>query len=91
MEMIEIATANHLPNSMSGMYEMKGIKNIIHNYFEDKGDSTVWTSDSESIFSGFTMKLFSRFMTCSYKKQSFKFMENFKEFAVRNAAEPSTK
>ncbi len=81
MEMIETVTQNHLPDNMSGKYDMKGIKNFIHNYFKDYGDKTVWISENEFIFSGFFMKLFSPFMRGSFKKQSLKFMVNFKNFA----------
>ena len=82
MEMIETITKNDLPNEMNATYEMPGVLNIQGNKFQDIGDNkTRWISYCEFQFEGWGMKLMAFLMPGAFKKQSFKFMQMFKEFA----------
>lgn len=81
-EMIETITANRLPDEFHGTYDAKGVHNIMENYFKQKGPNiTEWTSVSEFQFSSFSMKLMGWLMPGAFKKQSYKYMRNFKKFA----------
>ena len=83
-EMVETVEVRNLPDEFSGTYEMKGVINHMKNSFSSTGnDETEWISESEFIFSGL-MKYFAWMMKGSFKKMSFKFMKNFKEFAESN-------
>ena len=62
-------------------YDTKGVHNIQKNYFKDEGDKTRWVSETEFQFSGFGMKLMGFLMPGAFKKQSFKYMQDFKAFA----------
>ena len=80
VEMIETITKNNLPDEFNGTYEAKGVFNIIKNTFHDEGDKTKWVTNNEFHFKGF-MKLFAFFMPGAFKKQTLKFMNDFKKFA----------
>ena len=81
VEMIETILTRNLPEEFSGTYEAKNVYNIVKNTFEAVGESkTKWTAFQEFKLYSF-MKLFGWFMPGSFKKQSMKYMEYFKEFA----------
>ena len=81
VEMIETITVNDLPKEFSATYEAKGVWNEMKNYFEEIDEQTTrWISESHFEFSGF-MKVMAFFMGNSFKKQSQKYLENFKLFA----------
>lgn len=80
VEMIETITKNDLPNEFNGTYDAKNVFNIVKNRFVDQEKTTKWISDNDFQFSGF-MKLMGLFMPGAFKKQSFKYMKAFKEFA----------
>ena len=80
IEMIETITRRELPDIFNGTYEAKGVFNIIENQFVDNGDKTTWVSVNEFQFKGF-MKLFAIFMPGAFKKQTLKYMQDFKKFA----------
>ena len=85
IEMIETITRRNLPDEFSGTYEAKGVYNIISNKFFPLGDyKTKWVAENEFQFSGF-MKLMGWLMPGMFKKQSQKFMEDFKKFAENYA------
>ncbi len=81
VEMTETITVKDLPKEFSGTYEAKGVWNEVKNYFEaiDK-NRTRWHSDCHFEFSGF-MKLIALFMPGAFKKQSQKYLDQFKTFA----------
>jgi len=82
MEMIETITLNELPHRMNGTYEMKGTLNLMSNKFEAvDANTTRWISDTEFRFSSFPMKMMGWLMPGAFKKQSQKFMDQFKAFA----------
>ena len=81
IEMIETITVRDLPNEFSGTYEAKGVWNMVKNTFTEPSDgSTIWLSENEFKFKGF-MKIMAAVMPGAFKKQSFKYMQQFKEFA----------
>ncbi len=78
--MIETIIKRNLPHEFSGTYEAKGVWNEINNFFYDKENGqTKWITLNDFQFSGF-MKIISFFMPRAFKKQSFKYMEDFKTF-----------
>lgn len=80
--MIETITKRDLPDEFNGTYETDGAFNIVNNRFiELDGGKTHWISESEFQFSSVMMKMMGWLMPGAFKKQSQKFMENFKKFA----------
>ena len=81
IEMVETITVKDLPKEFSGTYEAKGVWNEVRNYFEEIDDNTTkWYTVCTFKFSGF-MKLIALIMPGSFKKQSQKFLYQFKTFA----------
>ena len=81
IEMIETITRRDLPDEFSGIYETKGVYNLISNRFIPINETrTKYVSETEFQFSGM-MKLFGWIMPGAFKKQSQKFMDDFKKFA----------
>ena len=85
VEMIETITKRNLPDEFNGTYEAKGVFNIVNNSFIvlDK-NKTKWVSENEFQFKGF-MKIIAFLMPGAFKKQSFKYMKDFKKFAESEA------
>lgn len=82
MEMIETVTVRDLPREFSGTYEMKGAWNLNKNFFHElPGGKTKWVAESEFKFSSFMMKVMGALMPGAFRKQSLKYMMNFKAFA----------
>ncbi|XLS30344.1 SRPBCC family protein [Flavobacteriaceae bacterium M23B6Z8] len=82
VEMVETITANDPPKAFHGTYEANGVFNIQENYFTEVNENkTKWTSKSEFKFNNFMMKLMGFLMPGSFKKQSLKYMTDFKNFA----------
>jgi len=81
IEMVETITVNNLPDEFSGTYETGGVWNEVNNHFSETGpEQTRWRLNTEFQCGGFFMKLMMFFMPGAFKKQSSKFMHNFKEF-----------
>ena len=80
IEMVETITVKNLPDEFSGIYEAKGVWNEVKNYFYkvDK-NTTKWVSENEFRCSGF-IKIIAFFMPGSFKKETMKYLEYFKEF-----------
>ena len=80
IEMIETITAKNLPEEFTGTYEAKGVFNIVRNSFEPlPGNKTKYTTEQEFQFKGF-MKLIGLLMPGAFKKQSMKYLKDFKTF-----------
>lgn len=79
--MVETIIKRNLPDELHTIYDTKGVHSIQKNYFKDEGDKTRWISESEFQFSGFSMKLMGFLMPGAFKKQSLKYMQDFKSFA----------
>lgn len=85
VEMIETIKRRNLPHEFSATYEAKGVWNEVNNFFYDKENGqTKWITLNEFRFSGF-MKMIAFFMPGAFKKQSFKYMEDFKIFAEKGS------
>ncbi len=81
VEMIETITKRNLPEEFNGIYEAKGVFNVVNNRFVVLSpDKTKWMSESEFQLSGI-MRLFGFLMPGAFKKQSYKYLVHFKEFA----------
>ena len=80
VEMTETILKNNLPDEYSATYEAKGVYNYQINKFSPTMEkNTLWITDNEFMFSGF-MKFFGWFMPGAFKKQTRKYMEDFKAF-----------
>lgn len=81
IEMVETVTARNLPDELSVTYETKGIFNIVKNRFEKLSENkTMYLTENEFQFMGF-MKIIGFLMPGSFKKQSMKYLRDFKKFA----------
>lgn len=84
IEMIETVTVRNLPYEFSGTYDAKGVHNIVKNYFKPVDENTtVYSTDQEFQFKGF-MKVIAFLMPRVFKKQSQKYLNDFKRFAEEN-------
>jgi uncharacterized membrane protein len=82
-EMIETITVRNLPDEFSGTYDAKGVFNIVKNRFISlPGNRTKYISEQEFRFSGF-MKIIGFFMPSAFKKQSMKYLSDFKNFVEK--------
>ncbi|MDX5347712.1 MAG: SRPBCC family protein [Hymenobacteraceae bacterium] len=81
IEMIETITKSSLPDEFNGLYETNGVYNVMNNRFIPVSENkTKWVSESEFQFSGF-MKLMGWLMPGAFRKQSQKYLDDFKAFA----------
>jgi carbon monoxide dehydrogenase subunit G len=81
IEMIETITRRNLPREFSGTYEASGVFNSVTHRFESLDSKTTrYTSEQEFRFTGF-MKMIGFLLPRAFKKQTMKYLENFKRFA----------
>ena len=81
VEMIETITKRNLPDEFAGTYDAKGVHNIVDNTFIEISDSkTKWVAYQEFQMKGM-MKIIAFIMPGAFKKQSMKYMKDFKAFA----------
>lgn len=84
LEMIETITVRDLPAEFSGTYEAKGVFNVVKNRFISiNGNKTKYISEQEFQFKGF-MKIIAALMPGAFKKQSMKYLNDFKTFAEKS-------
>ena len=82
LTMIETIIKNDLPDLLITSYDTKGVYNIQTNRFEITSNGhTKWTSESEFRFNNLMMKIMGFLMPGAFKKQSLKYMKDFKAFA----------
>jgi uncharacterized membrane protein len=88
-DLIETIIENNLPESFIGEYAADSMVNTMRNTFtEVNSSSTTWTADIEySKFNGFLPKLMGLFMGGLFKKQTQKWLDQFKNFAESQALE----
>lgn len=80
IEMTETIIERDLPRMFSSTYEANGVLNIQKNTFVPVDEQTTrYVSENEFRFSGF-MKIMGWLMPGAFKKQSQKYMDQFKEF-----------
>lgn len=88
MEMTEKVEKNDLPRAQSTIYRTKGVFNRVVTRFEEIADhETKCITDHEFIFSSFGMKVFGLLMPGAFKKQSMKYLKDFKALAEELYAE----
>ncbi len=81
IEMIETITVRNLPEEFTGTYEANGVYNVVRNKFEPLPDGrTKYISENYFELKGF-MKLIAFIMPGAFKKQSLKYLNDFKDFA----------
>jgi hypothetical protein len=84
IEMVETITVRRLPEEFSGTYETKGVWNGQKNYFQEVSPhQTRWVCQSEFRASGLFMKRMMFFMPGAFKKQTYQYMVDFKNFAEK--------
>jgi len=83
IEMIETITVKDLPREFSGTYEAKGVWNEVKNYFIPLDEHrTLYKTENDFRFSGF-MKIIGFLMPVAFKKESMKYLVQFKDFAEK--------
>ena len=66
---------------------MKGIHNTQENYFKSTDEGyTKWTSVSDFMPLNFTMRIMTYLMPKAFKKQSLKYMKDFKNFVEKGVS-----
>lgn len=81
IEMIETITFRNLPDKFEGTYVANGVWNKVSNRFiAVNPEQTKWVLDNEFEFHGF-MKWLAFFIPGIFKKQSMKYLKQFKVFA----------
>ena len=84
MEMDETITCKNLPDACAMTYEAPGMWNLVENFFIVKNENTT-IYKSVQTFKGttFMMKAMLFLMPGMFKKESLKYMNNFKYFAEK--------
>ncbi|MDT0554703.1 SRPBCC family protein [Patiriisocius hiemis] len=87
MVLTETILKNKFPEEFHATYDAKGVHNIQQNYFTElENGKTKWISKSEFQFAGFGMKLMGFLMPGAFKKQSLKYLTDFKNFAEKGTS-----
>jgi uncharacterized membrane protein len=86
MELIETVTVKNFPDEFSGTYVHKHMTNSMVNKFEWlASDKTRWTAEIEyTQLNGFMIKMMAFLMPGMFKKQTQKWLNQFKAFAEGN-------
>ncbi|MBX7041362.1 MAG: SRPBCC family protein [Ignavibacteria bacterium] len=85
IEMIETITVRDLPAEFSGTYEAEGVVSTVKNFFKPVSENkTLYITENEFSFSGF-MKVIGFLMPGAFKKESQKYLLQFKEFAEKQS------
>ena len=80
--LVETIIKNNFPEEFHANYDTKGVHNVQRNYFHEiEPNKTKWVSESEFQFAGFGMKVMGFLMPRAFKKQSLKYLTDFKHFA----------
>jgi len=82
IELIETILSNNLPREKMGLYEHIHMTNTQKSSFKSIDESTTqYTSEVEyTKFNGIMIKIIAKLFPGQFKKQSQKWMENFKQF-----------
>ncbi|MDY2587138.1 SRPBCC family protein [Winogradskyella aquimaris] len=84
MELMETITMQDFPNEFHATYTTKGVRNIQQNYFNSTPEGfTKWTCVNKFEPTNFMMNAMLFLMPNAFKKQTKKFMTNFKNFAEK--------
>lgn len=81
MVLVETITKRNLPKELHANYTTNTMHNMQKNYFEPTDDGyTKWTSESEFVPLNFVMRTMLFLAPRMFKKQSLKYMKDFKNF-----------
>ena len=81
MEMTERVLENRLPELYSVEYTTDGVRNVVESRFSDAGDGTTrYSTLNEFRFQGLMMRLIGALMPGSFRRQSQKYLKEFKRF-----------
>lgn len=81
MELIETITKQNFPDEFHATYNTKGVCNIQQNYFKNTSEGhTTWITKNEFQPTNFVMSIMLLVMPRAFKKQTKKYMTNFKNF-----------
>lgn len=84
MELIETILKRNLPKEFHGTYDSEGIHNIQKNYFTETPEGkTRWVTENEFVPTDFMMHMMTLFMPSVFKRQSQKYLTDFKNFAEK--------
>lgn len=84
IELIETILKSNFPEEFHGTYDTNGMHHIQKNYFTETPEGkTKWVSESEFIPTGFMMRMMTLLMPRMFKKQSQKYLVDFKNFAEK--------
>ncbi|WP_321262583.1 SRPBCC family protein [Psychroserpens sp.] len=82
MELIETITKINFPHEFHANYKSASTHNIQQNFFEStEEDYTKWVSKNEFIPLNLVMRILMFIMPSTFKKQTIKYMTDFKNFA----------
>jgi len=86
VELTETILVKNLPQELNALYEHKHMDNIVvHRFVPVTANSTQWTSEIEYIrFKEWIPRLMASLFPGMFRKQTQKWLENFKKFAERN-------
>jgi hypothetical protein len=88
IEVTETILARNFPTEFTALYETRGIKNLVKNFFvEVDKDHTKWVSVDNFEFSG-SQRLAAAFRPRIFRRESRKYLENFKVFAEKGQNAP---
>lgn len=85
IELKETITKCNLPHELHASYNTKGMYNIQQNYFRTTSNGeTEWVAEYEYLPTNFFMQLMTLSMPRIFKKESYRYMKNFKNFVEHN-------
>jgi hypothetical protein len=86
--LVETITERALPDRFAGTYETDGVWNLVDNRFVEVNDElTRWNAEVEFRFSNPMLKLLGWVLPGMFRKQTEKFMQQFKNFAENQTDE----
>ncbi len=84
LSLIETITHKNFPHEFHGIYAAENIDNHQENHFSaTSGNHTKWTCTNEFIPLSFKMRLMLWLMPNTFKKQTLRYMRDFKSFAEK--------
>ncbi|MBT8271714.1 MAG: SRPBCC family protein [Bacteroidia bacterium] len=87
LEMTETITRNDFPEAFSATYDTRGMRNLQENTFEETSEGrTIWASKNEFIPSSFALRIMTILMPRAFKKQTRRYLIDFKNFAERGTS-----
>lgn len=87
MALIETITFNNLPHELQMTYDTKGLHNIQKNHFSTTSEGyTKWVCENEFLPTSFILRMMTLLMPGTFKKQSMKYLKDFKAFAENNTS-----